>query len=158
VGQAVAGGLQFVEAIQHAVARDDGDLGLPAAFGEFGGKDRGGALRVEPAGIQKELHSVLPRRRPQRRHHRHQVARISGARILHAVLLQDRQGQFGQMIGADVLHFAARQRGSDRRPGVAVEAQTRTNAHSHLSRASDSRRSPLPERGERSEGGEAGWR
>ena len=115
--------LQFVDALRDRVAGDDRDLRLVALFLERARDRVACAMRIEPAGVHHELHAALGGERPQLEQHRHDVARIAGARVALAVLLQDREGEFGEVIRGDVLDAAAFDRGAHRPPGIAVKAE-----------------------------------
>ncbi|MNC91422.1 hypothetical protein D3C83_76830 [compost metagenome] len=71
---------------------------------------------------------MLRGERPQLEQHRQAVARVAGGGILLPVLLQDGERQLGQVVGGDVLHAAALDRGAHRPPGIAVEAQAGADA------------------------------
>src|SRR5262249_23701804 len=86
------------------------------------------AMRIEPAGIHDEFYTTRGGEGPQLEQHRDNVARVAGARVALAILLQDRQRQFGKMIRRDVLDAAAFDRGAHRVPGIAVKAEPGANA------------------------------
>ena len=64
----------------HRVAAHGGDGRLPALVAERARDRLARALRIEPAGIEDELHAVLRRERPQLGEHRQAVARVAGGR------------------------------------------------------------------------------
>ncbi len=121
--QRLAARLQLVESIRDRVARHRGNLRFPPIFAERAGDRFARALRIEAAGIHHEFHAVLGGERPQLGQHRHGIARVAGGRVLLPILLQDREGELGEVVGRDVVDAAALDRGANRAPGIAVEAQ-----------------------------------
>jgi hypothetical protein len=128
MGKGFARAVQLIDALGDRVAGDDRDLRFEAFVAERARHRRACAVRVEPAGIHHELHAALRGHWPQLGQHRHAVARIAGARVLLAVLLQDRERQFGKMIRRDVLDAAALDRGAHRAPRIAVKAEPGADA------------------------------
>jgi len=132
VDKRLARGAQLVDAPEHRVAGDGGDLRRPAPGAERAGEGFARRLGVEAARVQHELHAVLRRERPELQEHRHAVAGVAGRGfsgfVLLPVLLQDGERQFRQVVGGDVLHAAPLDRSAYRLPGVAVEAEPRADA------------------------------
>jgi hypothetical protein len=128
VGKGFALALEFVDAIRNGIAGDDRDLCLEAFLAECAGDGLARAARIEPAGVHHELHAARGRKRPQLDQHRHAVARVAGGGVFLAVLLQDRERQFGEMIAGNVLDVAAFDRGAHRTPGIAVKAEPGADA------------------------------
>src|SRR5438105_2400502 len=56
--------------------------------------------------------------------HGREVASVTQAGIALAIFLENRQRQFGQVIGGDILYVATLDTGLDWSPGVAIEAES----------------------------------
>ena len=124
VQHGLAAVLQCLQLFQHVVAHHHRHTCTPT----FGNKQllqgEGSGLRVEAAGVQDKFHAPRTGRRPQLSQHGQQVAGITGGGVLLAVFLQNGQRQFGQMVGAHVLHVAVLDGCQHRQAVVTIKAQT----------------------------------
>ncbi len=117
------GGLQFVEAFQYRIAQHYPHFQLDARFFQRVQQHLARRHGVQTTGIEDELHPAWDGYRKQVEQHGGEVARVAQAGVALAVLLQDGQRQFGQVIRCHVLNVASLDAGFDGQPGVAVKAE-----------------------------------
>src|SRR5260221_4319451 len=125
--------LELVKTFQYGIAQHNTDLQLDTEFlvdprfieecKQYFPRSH----RVQPTRIQNEFDAARNGQREQLGQHWYEITRIAEVGIALAVLLQNRQRQFGQVIRCDILHIAALNAGLDRAPRVAMKTKAPGN-------------------------------
>src|SRR5260370_26951798 len=116
--------LQFIEAFQHGITQYDTHLELDTERFEGAQKHFTRGQRVKPACIENKFDAARNGYRKEIEQHGREVAGIAEVGVALAILLEDLQCQFCQVVGGDILHIATLNPGLDWLPGIAIEAET----------------------------------